>query len=158
MNEIERLKQRMDQLDKERLRIRNDINKRQGNLRHYIAEMPARVRELEKKKIEELNEVLEDVELDLNAVLEQLFNAADIDVLKEGDGLMALLTYEPAEPKPEHRDPAQYRAEIEADLAKYKAHAEELRAQLADLDALIEATELELDEIIAANCPAGEIE
>lgn len=158
MNEIERLKQRMDQLDKERLRIRNDINKRQGNLRHYIAEMPARVRELEKKKIEELNEVLEDVELDLNAVLEQLFNAADIDVLKEGDGLMALLTYEPAEPKPEHRDPVQSRAEIEADLAKYKAHAEELRAQLADLDALIEATELELDELIAANCPAGEME
>ncbi len=148
MNDINHLKQLMDQLDKERQRLRTELAKRQNSLKHYIGELPERVRRIEQNKIEEIADLLEDVEFDFSSVVEDLFNAAEESEARVGEETMEAMLEDNVKTDEYERLEEEY-AKAEKDLSVYKQREKELRKELELLEHLIEDAELEAGEILS---------
>ncbi len=149
---IDELKDKVQQYDAERLRLVTEISNRKRDLKRYAASMSEELKISERQKIDNLEDILEDVEYDLTVCLDQLFEKAGPDAdIKEADAMFkAVLEEEKTEQLDDGKQTlAQQRDRVAQELEHYKAARNRCKEELNALNDLIEATELELDEIIA---------
>lgn len=149
---IDELKDKVQQYDAERLRLVTEISNRKRDLKRYAASMSEELKISERQKIDNLEDILEDVEYDLTVCLDQLFEKAGPDAdIKEADAMFkAVLEEEKTEQLDAGKQTlAQQRDRAAQELEHYKAARNRCMEELNALNDLIEATELELDEIIA---------
>ena len=149
---IDELKDKVQQYDAERLRLVTEISKRKRDLKRYAASMSEELKISERQKIDNLEDILEDVEYDLTVCLDQLFEKAGPDAdIKEANAMFEAVLEEEKTEQPDagKQTLAQQRDRVAQELEHYKAARNRCMEELNALNDLIEATELELDEIIA---------
>ena len=153
---IDEIKDKVQRLDAERLRLITEITKRKQDLKRLSGQASEKLLVSEKQKIENLMDILEDVEYDLTWLLEDLYNMADPETNStEANNMFETLLNETTMEDPRAADPAyqqlvEDRDRAQKDLDQYKAAHDRCEKELSALEDLIESTELELDEIIAA--------
>ena len=153
---IDEIKDKVQRLDAERLRLITEITKRKQDLKRLSGQASEKLLVSEKQKIENLMNILEDVEYDLTWLLEDLYNMADPETNStEANNMFETLLNETTLEDPRAADPAyqqliEDRDRAQQDLDQYKAAHDRCEKELSALEDLIESTELELDEIIAA--------
>jgi len=147
MNDIAYLKEMMQQLDAERIRVTKELEKRRHDLKMHADKMGDQLIKAEKAKISQLQDILEDVEYDLTSVVDDLFDEEGQSPLDVIDEILAWPTETP-DPKRKEELEERYR-KAENDLEQYKLQAEKLKAELLTLDTVIEETEEELQDLCA---------
>ena len=142
---IEELKANIERFDKERIRISNEISKRKQDLKRFAGEIDEKLRREERQKIDNLEDILEDIEYDLTTCLDDLFNLIDpeTEVKGEEEYFKEMIAQKQAETLVEKRD------RIMKELENYRAAYQKKQQETEELADLIETTELELDGIIA---------
>ena len=146
-NDMDFVREKIKQLDAERLRIKTEIDRRKHDMKMNGAQVSAEVAAAEKEKITQLEDVLDDVEFDLQTYMEQIFDAAEG---KERMTIEKMLDAD--EDKDRFVELAEKRIRAEEDLAKYKLRYKELETELQKLSELIDATEQEIDDILVELC------
>ena len=148
MLNIDELKAKIEQLDADRLRIFTEINKRRRDLKRFAGQITEEIANTERKAIEELQDVLDDIEFDLNGYLSQLFDFASDGSFEDRDEVFVERLTECPAPEGTREALIQRRNQTAHDLERYKKEAEKTEHQLQELQDLIDATENELDELI----------
>lgn len=144
--------EKIKELEAERLTLKLEIEKRKHDLRMHNDVIPEHFIEVEKAKIEELEDSLEDLEFDLVSYVQHLFElvgAMEEDVEQE---FLNLLGVDESDAKKEQEEKIRLiaiRDKAEHDLKLYQKCAEEKLNELSTLQDLIDATETELEEAIA---------
>jgi len=151
---IDELKDKVQRFDAERLRILEEINKRKRDLKRFAASITEDLRRSETQKISNLEDILEDIEYDLTACLEQLFELVDPETdIPEGDLMFDTMLEEKSvdtrATDEGYQKLVEKRDQVAQDLATYKAAYRRLMQDADDLMNIIESAELELDDIIA---------
>lgn len=151
---IDELKDKVQRFDAERLRILEEINKRKHDLKRFAASITEDLRRSETQKISNLEDILEDIEYDLTACLEQLFELVDPETdIPEGDLMFDTMLEEKSvdtrATDEGYQKLVEKRDQVAQDLATYKAAYRRLMQDADDLMNIIESAELELDDIIA---------
>ena len=151
---IDELKDKVQRFDAERLRILEEINKRKRDLKRFAASITEDLRRSETQKISNLEDILEDIEYDLTACLEQLFELVDPETdIPEGDLMFDTMLEEKSvdtrATDEGYQKLVEKRDQAAQDLATYKAAYRRLMQDADDLMNIIESAELELDDIIA---------
>ena len=151
MLNIDELKAKIEQLDADRLRVFNELSKRKRDLKRYAGKITDKLADIEREKISNLQDVLEDIEFDLTGYLAQLFDfAGDAEFEDHDETFLDMLTNAPEQETAtdEKQELIARRDKAQHDLEMYKKHAEKMENQLQELQDLIDATENELDDII----------
>lgn len=144
MNDIANMREIMQQLDADRIRITKELEKRRHDLRMHAAKMQDSLIRAEKMKISQLEDVLEDVQYDLDAIVEDIFrNDAS------APELFSTLLDDFVDPEEDQADLEEQYRKAEQDLQQYKLREKELKTELLDLQNVIEETEDELQDLCA---------
>ena len=151
MLNIDELKAKIEQLDADRLRVFNELSKRKRDLKRYAGKITDKLADIEREKISNLQDVLEDIEFDLTGYLGQLFDfAGNAEFEDHDETFLDMLTNTPEQETAtdERQELIARRDKTQHDLEMYKKQAEKMENQLQELQDLIDATENELDDII----------
>lgn len=147
---VDEIVARIKELDAERLFVKMDIEKRKRDLMMNAESISEAIAKLERTKIDELEDCMDDIEFDLTSYVQRMLELATAGEGVENE-FMSILCGKPVSNEEETKKTRLMEARVKAerDLKLLKQHAERKQKELSALQDLIDATEDELDDIIA---------